>query len=708
MKIFLFLLLNLLIATAGAQVQISGIVETVSGTPVEGANVYILDSYDGGTSDSHGRFTFTTDLEGEQTLVVSFLGYEPHMLKIDMDGMVGPLAIQLDPKPEEIEGVMIMAGTFEAGDRHKSVILSPMDVALTAGAGGDIFSAFGTLPGSHRVGEEGRLFVRGGAGYETNTYMDGMLINTPYFSRMPDLPTRGRFSPMLFHGAVFSTGGYSAEFGQALSSIVALNTTALEQENRSSISILSVGAQGSHARRWKNSSLALSGELLHLGLTNKVFNPNIDWINDPVIAGSTLMFRQKTSETGMIKTFGSFNHNSSRMWHHNFRESVYQDISLLNNNSYINTTYNEELNEKWILHAGVALNLDAENIGLDGNNILSKRTGTQARITFTNLSVENITTKAGVGYQYYDYSQHILMNGDFLLSFSNHQLSSFLESEIKITPAIAVRAGLRAEHNSVTAAAGLNPRLSAALKTGKNSQASAAYGTFIQNPQDDYLKITTGLGPEMAEHWILSWQYKQAPYTLRLEAYYKDYTNLVRFRDEYSPEPGNFSNTGSGYARGIDVFWRNQKPFGRSDYWISYSWIDARRIYRDFPVRATPHFVPEHNLSAVYKKFFTGINSFVSGTWSLASGRPYYNPNNPDFMADRTKPFTDVSLGFTHIFYLFNRQAVSHLVLNNIFGFNNIYGYTYSKAPDDDGFFGSRPVTSPQKRMAVLLISIQL
>jgi hypothetical protein len=67
-----------------------------------------------------------------------------------------------------------------------------------------------------------------------------------------------------------------------------------------------------------------------------------------------------------------------------------------------------------------------------------------------------------------------------------------------------------------------------------------------------------------------------------------------------------------------------------------------------------------------------------------------------------------LSLGFTHIFYLFNRQAVSHLVLNNIFGFNNIYGYTYSKAPDDDGFFGSRPVTSPQKRMAVLLISIQL
>ena len=77
-------------------------------------------------------------------------------------------------------------------------------------------------------------------------------------------------------------------------------------------------------------------------------------------------------------------------------------------------------------------------------------------LVVTNLSVENITTKAGIGYQYYDYSQHIRTNGDFLLSFSNHQLSSFLESEAKITSAVAVRAGLRAEHNSVTAATNLN------------------------------------------------------------------------------------------------------------------------------------------------------------------------------------------------------------------------------------------------------------
>jgi hypothetical protein len=77
-------------------------------------------------------------------------------------------------------------------------------------------------------------------------------------------------------------------------------------------------------------------------------------------------------------------------------------------------------------------------------------------------------------------------------------------------------------------------------------------------------------------------------------------------------------------------------------------------------------------------------------------------------MAERTRSFNDVSFGFTHIFKLFNTQAVAHLVVNNVFGFHNIYGYTYARVPDSQGNYPSQPITSPQKQMAVLLISFQL
>jgi hypothetical protein len=563
MKAILIIFFQSLIFYAQSQIHISGIVEVKPGIPVAGANAFIQGAYDGSTTDSLGRFDFRTSLTGQKTMVVSFVGFETQALSLNLSGNITGLRITLKEIMSEIDEVVINAGTFEASDKKKSVILKPMDIALTAGANGDIFGAFGTLPGSHRVGEEGRLFVRGGESYETKTFMDGMLIQTPYFSKMPDLPTRGRFSPLLFNGAVFSTGGYSAEFGQALSSIVALNTTALETEDKSGITLLTVGVQGSHAKRWKNTSLALTGELLHTALSNKIFRPDIHWINDPVIAGSTLMFRQKTSETGMIKTFGSFSYDASRMLHNNFQESVLQNIALKNSNSYLNTTWNEALNEHWIIQTGAAFNYDVDNISLTSDMIKTTRKSGQAKIIFSNQTTKNITTRMGADYQFFDYNEEISMNGQFQLPFSNHQLSAFFEPEAKITTSLALRAGIRAEFNSLINETSFNPRLSAAVKTGKFSQLSAAYGTFMQNPEDKYLKFTSDIGPEKSEHAILTWQYKKDSKTLRLEAYNKNYSDLVKFKKDFSFEPGNYTNSGSGYSRGFDLFWRDQKEFGK-------------------------------------------------------------------------------------------------------------------------------------------------
>lgn len=76
---------------------------------------------------------------------------------------------------------------------------------------GDIYGALHTLPGNSFVGEDGGIFIRGGEGNEARTFIEGLLVHKPYTSRMPDLPARGRFSPVLFSGTMFSTGGFSAE-----------------------------------------------------------------------------------------------------------------------------------------------------------------------------------------------------------------------------------------------------------------------------------------------------------------------------------------------------------------------------------------------------------------------------------------------------------------------------------------------------------------
>ena len=70
----------------------------------------------------------------------------------------------------------------------------------------------------------GDYFVRGGDAGETQIFIDGIRVFTPYSPTTNNSPTRGRYSPFLFDGITFSTGGYSAEYGQALSSVLLLST----------------------------------------------------------------------------------------------------------------------------------------------------------------------------------------------------------------------------------------------------------------------------------------------------------------------------------------------------------------------------------------------------------------------------------------------------------------------------------------------------
>ena len=90
------------------------------------------------------------------------------------------------------------------------VILRPLDIVTTAGSQGDIYGALQTLPGTQPRRIRKDFFVRGGDA-EAKTLIDGIEVANPYFSSVPDVPQRSRFSPFMFKGTNFSTGGYSAQ-----------------------------------------------------------------------------------------------------------------------------------------------------------------------------------------------------------------------------------------------------------------------------------------------------------------------------------------------------------------------------------------------------------------------------------------------------------------------------------------------------------------
>ena len=693
---------------AAAQHEISGTILDKKGNPVEYANIYLEGSYDGTTSDSAGHFNLPTSLSGRQLLVASFIGYERHAAEILLNGRDTTLAIILREQVSEINEVAITAGVFSAGDRKKSATLTSFDIATTASAVGDIFGAFATMPGSQKVGEEGKLFVRGGESHETKTFMDGMWVQSPYFSKMPDVPTRGRFSPLLFSETLFSTGGYSAEYGGALSSIVDLTTNGLETEDKASVALMTVGASASLARSWENASLAMTGMYCDNTLQHILFRPSMDWIRDPLMGDGMVMYRQRIGETGLLKSYCSYNYGSMEMWYDHIEQGTLDRIGINTHTVCANSTYTGTLGEKWLVRSGAAYSLDGENMLYNGDPVTTTSAAWQAKMVLTRPLSEKFKLRMGGDVIHEGYEQLVEMEGTHLFSLTDDQPSLFLESEITLSRRIALRLGARSSYSSLLDELILSPRVSAALKTGTFSQISMAWGNFRQKPGNEYLQFAPSLSTEKATHYILNFQYRKHRRIFRIEAYAKTYDRLVRFSAPYSPDPDDYDNEGYGYATGLDVFWRDRETIEGLDYWISYSFLDSERYYRNFREKAIPSFASAHNLSVVCKYFFRKLDTFAGISYSFASGRPFDDRNSKAFMDGKTRPYHDISLSITYLTRLFRKECILHMNVTNLFGFRNVFGYRYSGTPGEDGLYSSRAVIPATGRQAILLLMISL
>ena len=162
--LIIFGLITIASITCNAQTTITGKIMTKKGEPVMFANIAIKDSFDGTSSNLDGEFSFITSKNGEQIIMVSCIGYEPIEKAILLNRPTVQLEIILKPSVSEIDAVYITAGSFEASDEKRTVVMKSVDIGSTAGALGDITGAIETLLGTQTVGESSGLYVRGGSG----------------------------------------------------------------------------------------------------------------------------------------------------------------------------------------------------------------------------------------------------------------------------------------------------------------------------------------------------------------------------------------------------------------------------------------------------------------------------------------------------------------------------------------------------------------
>jgi vitamin B12 transporter len=669
-KLITLLTTALLSLTANA-VTISGTIKDQDKKPVAFANIVIKDSYDGASADANGNYTFTTDETGTVTLICSQIGFTSVEKIITIAGDM-KVDFVLQGKTNEMEVVTISAGTIEASDEKKTTVLKPLDIVTTAGGQGDIYGAVQTLPGSSKVGEQEGLFVRGGTGAETKTIIDGMNVNNPFFASVPDVAARGRFSPFLFKGTAFSTGGYSAQYGQALSSALILETQDMPDRTSSSLAISSVGVGGGHEHLWDKKGFAAGFDLNYTNLAPYflVVKQLQDYTRMPQFIGGSANFRKTIGENGILKFYGYYNYGNLALTRPDIDSTngYRAPFDLKNSDTYTNLSYRNYINDNWRLDVNSSWAYDHNDIKVNHDTINSQNTLSQGKIMLTRYFLTRDQVRAGAEYQYATDESSF---DQYKSSLWDNYVSGFLETDIFLGSKFVARAGGRVENSSLLAKTNVAPRLSLARKTGKNSQVSVAYGDFYQKPTNDILYRTTNIGYEKATHYILSFQHVSDSLTLRIEAYYKQYDNLVRTVPE-------INNSGNGYADGFDVFWRDKKTFKNVDYWISYTYLDTKRLYRDFPTSAMPSFASTHNASVVIKKWFPKIMTSVGLTYNYASGRPYYNPNNPVYLGDKTYDYNSISVNASYLTRFCGAFTVLVLSVTNVAGINNVYGYRYS------------------------------
>jgi len=321
----------------------------------------------------------------------------------------------------------------------------------------------------------------------------------------------------------------------------------------------------------------------------------------------------------MIKYYTTFAHNDLGLRRPNIDSALLKNaFGLKNTNWYNNLSWRENLGNGWKMNLGLSFSTNHDDISnqiqnqnnqytttglyyIDSTNFTlnSRQDLSQIKAVFEKKITGISVFRFGSEY-WYAYNKNIYGNAagtNYTSILQDHFNAAFAEADLYITNDIAAKIGGRLEHSSLLNKFNVAPRLSLAYKTGKDAQMSLAYGVFYQKPENLQLFYNSNLEYTKATHYIINYQKMNKDYTFRVEAFYKKYDNLIKTFPTYN-------NTGNGYAQGVEVFWRDKRSIKGFDYWVSYSYLDTKRDYLNYPQQLQPSFATGHTLSIVTKNSY--------------------------------------------------------------------------------------------------------
>lgn len=675
----------LLPLAAAAQTDVSGRVTDAGGQPLEGVNVYDPATYEGAVTDSAGRYRFTASAKTPFTLHTQYIGYRADSVRVE--GARQDASVRLRQTAAALADVVVTAGSFVASDTRETAVLSSVDVATT-GATADLAEALSTLPGSTPAGESGQLLVRGGAAAETQAYVNGLRVPNLYSARLPDVPSRTRFSPFAFRGITFATGGFSAAYGDALSGALLLQTNGLPEKSLTSVNVMTLGGSvGRTQRIGDRQAVAVDVGGSHLGLyaqLNEESRGTLSKAPQGLQANAGYWWAGRSGRNLKVMSQASTQHFAGA----NPEEArFYGDTAraLDNLNTYTQAVYQAPAAENGMYEVGAALATNHDRFAGDGGAVELDQTDVQLRGTYADQLGEVARWKAGAEVQgRRETVSREIPEMTQLAEVDRVYAAGFAEADWYLSNKWVLRTGLRLdsydgrEHS-------VSPRLQLSHLITPTHQLALSAGQYRQRQTDDAVFARDlDLRPASLNHLGLTYSKSWKGRILRAEAYAKTYDALLTTQQPNNPTPQqpNLRTEGHGYARGFDLFFRDRTTVKNADFWVSYSLTDAERLRGRLTERAPVPFASRHNLAVVAKRFLPGPSLGVSATYRFHAGRPYDDPNADARYASTTPHLHDLSLNLTYLTNIRGHFTVIFASITNVTGARQVHQYRYSLEPD--------------------------
>jgi len=707
---FLFRVLLLLVLASNLFAQdstttvtrIFGVIKGLNDSLLKGANLVITGTIDGATTDDKGFYEFETEKTGQQNLLVTFAEYANKTTPIDIvSGQDLEVNVKLSKSEIKTDEIIVTASSFTSGENN-AVTLTPLEIVRIPGADADLYRAITTFPGSNQVNEGSRITVRGGDPGEVLTIIDLASLYNPFlFDETFNVSSYSTVNPWGLRGINFTSGGFSAKYGNVLSAVLDLKSYDMPQGTGmfAWLGLANASLDGVYLSKRRNFGATFSAGKLFLEPYFAINGKHSEFSPIPQSNqfGGTLS--HKIGTAGNIKFYG--NYSDDKVGIQNSSPTFDGYFNTSSKSYFSNLKLMVAPSSSTVLNAGASFSLYDRKTSYGILNTAIKDIYSKGRVDFTKNVTGKIDINSGVEYEYnaYDvngtvpqYSYNIGLNApSFKLDTTANtgRIGAFVESEMRISDKFFVIPGIRTDYHTLSKKINFDPRISFGYQANPYNAIRGAFGVYHQYPKlESYFRADNNdLKPEDAIHYILGYEFnKENKIIFRVEGYYKKYSDLVLInRNDFF-----YRSEGEGNVKGVDVFLKT-KIDNKFTGWISYAYCDSKRKQYEAVTLAPANFDITHNLSVVGSYNLT--DQIVFGAiYKVSTGKPFtpvtgstfdssqnvYEPIYAEVNSGRFPTYSRIDMNAQYIFSLFGKFAVAVLAFNNVLNQDNLYDYTYN------------------------------